>query len=185
MTSLPLFELLPMPLVYVINDQDEIVSANNQMQRKHLNLQRCPFCFADDETSQLIFQYLLQRVRAGHPVKFIFRPTFLKCDYLMGIDMRLEGKDRVALSISVLTSVDRRSYALALDQTEEPKDLLRVCAWCREVAAVSDQWIKIEHAVPYLRLFEQPHLPLISHGMCADCRSTFMSNSHHSDRSAS
>lgn len=182
MIPLPQIELPPVPLVYMINDQDEIVSANNQMQHKHLNLQHCPFCFADDETVQLLFQYLLQRVRAGHSVQFIFRPTFLKCNYLMGIDMRLEEKDRVALSVGVLTSEARRAGALALDKTEKPKDILRICAWCRGVAFVSDQWIKIEHAVPYLRLFEQSHLPLISHGMCEECRTTFMSTRHPRDR---
>jgi hypothetical protein len=162
-------ELLPIPSVFLINQKYEIVAANNQMQGKHLDLRHCPFCFGDDETPHLIFQYLLQRVWAGHPVQFTFRPTFVQCNYLMAMTICLEEHGLVALNIRVLTSVGCQSH---WEQPAATRDLLRICAWCRVVVAVNEQWIEIEKAVPYLRLFEQPRLPLLSHGMCEACRAT-------------
>ncbi len=157
------------PSVFLINEKDEIVAANNRMQGKHLNLQDYPFCFADDETLRLIFQYLLKRVWAGHPVRFAFRPTFVPCNDLMEMNIRLGGSGLVALNIRRLTRVPCHSD---WEQPVATRDLLRICAWCRVVVAVNDQWMHIEKAVPQLRLFEQPHLPLISHGMCEACRVT-------------
>ncbi|MGO8837194.1 MAG: hypothetical protein ACLQAH_10305 [Limisphaerales bacterium] len=51
-------------------------------------------------------------------------------------------------------------------------DYISVCAWCKRAKA--SDWVEAEVAVQELRLFHQPRLPQISHGICPDCKKALL-----------
>jgi hypothetical protein len=60
-----------------------------------------------------------------------------------------------------------------------PRDdanLVRMCAWCKKID-VEGEWFEIENAIAYLRLFDFPTLPAITHGICKGCLGVAMRKS--------
>ncbi len=51
--------------------------------------------------------------------------------------------------------------------------LLRMCAWCKRIAADGD-WLEVEEAGGRLRLFDRPAVPTITHGICDPCFNSVM-----------
>jgi hypothetical protein len=46
-------------------------------------------------------------------------------------------------------------------------ELVRMCSWCRRVAA--PDWVEVEEAVRRLRLFESQEIPKVTHTICESC----------------
>lgn len=66
--------------------------------------------------------------------------------------------DRMPRSPEVLIAADARRTA----------DLLRMCSWCKRVAAPNG-WLEVEDASRSMRLLEMPALPDITHVLCPAC----------------
>ena len=47
-------------------------------------------------------------------------------------------------------------------------ETLEMCGWCDRFY-VGNEWVEIEVAAKRLQLFARTELPLITHGICADC----------------
>lgn len=56
---------------------------------------------------------------------------------------------------------------------EHGGDPLLMCSWCKQLA-VGDAWVEAEEAVTRLGLFDDRHVPGLSHGICPRCRKGLM-----------
>jgi hypothetical protein len=47
------------------------------------------------------------------------------------------------------------------------REFVRMCSWCRRVAA--PDWVEVEEAIRRLKLFELEEIPRVTHAICEDC----------------
>jgi hypothetical protein len=127
---------------------------------------------ADAETRQIV-RILVQRVsEGGRPLRLTFQCdapgerrtlelTIVPIDG--GVEFRTRPQNREARGSQRL--LDRRS--------ERSSEFLVMCSWCNR-ARIGDGWFDLEVAVDRLGLFEERALPMLTHGICADCAEQFL-----------
>jgi hypothetical protein len=126
--------------------------------------------FVDDSTTRALYAHLLDRIRTdGRPVCVWLRcdaPTVRRC-----LELTMSRLDRGHVEFySRLVREEARPAVDLLDcQVARSSECLTICAWCKRVPTPGG-WREIEDAVAALRLFEQAALPVLSHGMCPECR---------------
>ena len=127
------------------------------------------FRFVCDEETRHLYHLIIERVRReqctlvvpfrcdGPSVRRFMELTVSpcpdRCVQFEGRIVREEGRE----TVSLLDSSVRRNMEFVL-----------VCGWCKRVQA-SGEWLEVDEAVRKLSLFGASDLPLISHGICADC----------------
>ena len=47
--------------------------------------------------------------------------------------------------------------------------IIRICSFCKKIAAAADEWIDTERAIERMALFSDNALPRLSHGVCPAC----------------
>lgn len=119
--------------------------------------------FVSDRTTRGLYSDLLERVRAGRPVSFPFRCDSPGVRRFLRMEMRPGGGGRVEFLVRA-ENVEPRP----LQPLPSAGGLLRVCGWCRRVAAPGG-WLELEDAARDLGLFERETLPRATHGICEPC----------------
>lgn len=86
------------------------------------------------------------------------------------LTMRMESPDGRCVEFSTTVDRERPRAAIALLDTQAARDdrLVVMCAWCHAVE-VRSTWAPLEVAVVELGLFGEESMPMISHGVCAEC----------------
>jgi hypothetical protein len=114
-----------------------------------------------------IYKAIFARVRQQRTVEFPFRCD--APDLLRFMRMRITPEEEGA--IRFLTWIEREEVrsrvAFFEPATPRTAEMLLVCAWCKRVKA--GDWHDVEAAIQRLRLFDEPLLPQISHGICERC----------------
>ncbi len=172
----------PTDLVYRIDDHDALVYVSDAWDRFAVGNDGAAFIGADvlsrpiwnfitDETTRALYRDMFKRIREGRSVQFTFRCDSPHCRRFMTMAVSSAGGG----AIEFRTRVDReeaRDPVAALDIRATRSDqLMRVCGWCCRVDA-DGAWLEVEEAVARLRLFEEPRLPRMSHGICEACYAT-------------
>lgn len=119
--------------------------------------------FVSDPTTRGLYSDLLARVRAGRPVTFPFRCDSPGHRRFLRMDMRPAAGGRVEFLVRA-EAIEPRP----LQPLPAPGGMLRVCGWCRRVAAPGG-WLELEDAARELGLFERARLPRATHGICGPC----------------
>lgn len=167
-------------IVYRINALDTIVFVNEEWDRFAAGngspgmvsdriLNRSLWEFISDPTTRLLYREILERARAGRSVNFPFRCD--SPDRRRFLEMTVGLTDDAAVQFRVRTvAVEQRASQPLIAGGGRVEPHLRMCGWCKKIPlADRGGWVEIEDAVAALKLFEQPELPLISHGICEDC----------------
>lgn len=130
-------------------------------------------CVADPSTA-ILYRRAFERAReSGRPVVLPFRCDSPALRRFMEIEISATGDGGFRVCTRVVRIESREPVAL-LDATRARSDeLLRMCGWCKRVDA-SGRWLEVEAAVETLRLFEEPTLPRISHGICQECETRLL-----------
>lgn len=173
-----------MDLLYRVNDRDEIVFVNETWTDFAKSnggdslvpsrvLGRSLWEYITDATTRQVYFDVLKRVRAGRTVQFR-----LRCDspsYIRLLEMRVaQAAAGLTEFRSRLIWEEPREYQALLEPDRAFSDqFMHVCAWCRKVN-VGGVWAEVEEAVISLRLFEQPLLPQLTHGICPACHAEMM-----------
>lgn len=168
--------------IYVIDEADRIVSVSDNWLLFAQENEATASCYPDaimnkpiwdcisDMETQHLYEVILEKVRTtGKSVVLPFRcdapdrrrylellikPVHQKCIEFTSYIIREESRDTVEL--------------LEAD-TPRSDGIIKMCSMCKKVELSGGNWVEVEIAVAALKLFEQPKLPQISHGLCAEC----------------
>lgn len=167
-------------IVYRINDQDQIIYVNevwDRFARANLGeavcseqvLNRPLWDFISDTPTRELYREALARIRSGRALRFSFRCDGPMCRRFLEMQITAAGEGIVEFR-TVTLKVEPREEAptLLAALRERSHEVLRVCGWCKKVDA-GGEWVEIEEAVDRLGLFERPHLPSLTHGICEGC----------------
>lgn len=121
----------------------------------------------------LIFETLLRRVRhENRTLTFPFRCDSPGKRRYMQMVMRPLADHAVEFVSTLLREEPRDEVALLNPATQRDDRFIVMCAWCKKVK--TPEWVEVEEAIIRLRLFAQPFLPHITHGVCPSCMHTVL-----------
>ena len=130
--------------------------------------------FISDIETREIYRLLLTRVRfARVPIDFEFRcdaPTakrFMRMVITPDQQRLVLTTELVRLEPTVENPLLRRTNRLS-------HDLVKVCSWCKKLWIGDDQWEEAEIALDILGPFGRDAMPIVSHGMCEPCKTSFL-----------
>lgn len=109
--------------------------------------------------------------RSGAPAVIPFRCDSPDRRRYMSLRIAPWGRDGLELEGRSLREEPRSPVALLDAEASRGSDLLVLCSWCKRVrmGEAGDRWVDVEEAVCELRLFDEPRLPRLSHGICPSC----------------
>ncbi len=166
-------------VVYLINERDEIAFVNREWDRSAAanageNLvakrivSRSLWDFISDDTTQQIYRDVLARVRSGRRMRFPIRCDSPGLRRFMEMDARPAEAGGVWFQVRTLALEKRPPAALLETARDHSPVLIVTCSWCKRFKTAAG-WLEVEEAISTMRLLESAVLPMISHGMCADC----------------
>ena len=150
----------------VDNDGDAIVSSRV--------IGRSLWRFITDVTTRKLYQQVLVRARAGHPIRFTYRcdsPTHRR---FMEMVVTQHDDGLVEFATRALLDEVRPAVTLLDAHAARSHDLVRVCGWCNKVS-VNDVWKEVEHAIAQLGMLDRSPVPKLNHGICEVCYETVLS----------
>jgi len=128
------------------------------------------FRFIDGIETQHLYRMILDRVRrVQQSIVIPFRCDSPSVRRFMELDVSPCVNRAVQFSGRIVQEQQRRSVLLLDSSVGRTDEFVVVCSWCKRIAA-SGLWLDVEHAVRKLRLFDESRLPLLTHGICIDCR---------------
>ncbi len=166
-------------VIYIVNDQDEIIFANDAWDRfAQANageglttwniLHRPLWDFVTDGSTRELYLQILERVRGGGSIRFKLRCDSPGCRRWLEMEISRRSDATVEFRTRTLSEEEREAVRLFSGDVARSDELLRVCGWCKRVF-VGDSWEEVEVAVERLQLFERELLPSLTHGICEAC----------------
>ncbi|GAX62387.1 hypothetical protein SCALIN_C31_0022 [Candidatus Scalindua japonica] len=101
-------------------------------------------------------------------MEFPFRCDSPKLRRYMFMKILYVDEDAIEFETRILREVPRPEIELLDIDAKRGTEFIVMCAWCKCVKT-NGVWLEVEQAVNKMRLFDQPVLPRISHGMCKKC----------------
>ena len=124
--------------------------------------------YVSEPISQQLYRMLAGKVRkTGRALDVPFRCDAPECRRFMKMIIQPLAGGGLEFRSVLLREEARPRMELFNVNFPRNNDYLTVCAWCKKVRA--SRWLEVEEAVRELRLFDQPRLPRITHGVCPDC----------------
>jgi hypothetical protein len=118
-----------------------------------------------------IYETLIQKVRNGHSaIKIPYRCDSPNRRRFMEMNIAPLEKQGVAFVNVILREELRPVVQLLNPQFPRNEQMLRMCGWCKKVN-FKDNWLETDEAVTTMKIFDDPELPKITHGICPPCKS--------------
>ncbi|MCX7770323.1 MAG: hypothetical protein N2202_04480 [Proteobacteria bacterium] len=70
--------------------------------------------------------------------------------------------------------VKRKPVSILKKIVKREGNFLKMCSYCKTIKVDETTWMETAKAVKYLKIFNKPVLPHISHGICPDCYNNIM-----------
>ena len=126
--------------------------------------------FIVDEDNLHIYEILIARVQREQIVlMFPFRCDAPDRRRYMQMEIFPVSEKITGFKSCTLREEPRPKVALLDPTTERTDEFLTICSWCKKIKVDDNQWLEVEEAVSKLGLFEERHLPQLSHGICPVC----------------
>ena len=127
-----------------------------------------------DATTRHIYRQLFEQVRARRQqVRIPFRCDAPALVREMELEIGPEPDGGLTIRSRIVAERARPAIPLLDPTLSRSGDMLRMCGWCKRVA-LDDAWHELEDAVTMQRLFHQPNMPEISHGICDRCETAML-----------
>lgn len=123
--------------------------------------------FVDGIETQLLWQGLLARARAGEHIAVPYRCDAPGARRFLVMELQAAGDGSVRFTSELVLEEERAEQPWLGASPLRSGDLVVSCSWCRSFS-VSGDWVEIEEAVARLRLLESTP-PQISHALCPGC----------------
>jgi hypothetical protein len=168
--------------VYVIDEQDRIVSLSDNWLSFAMENQAGESCHPDRVINESIWTFIdgreathLYQIFLAH-VRLSQKPVILpfRCDapdrrrYL---ELKISALPRkhVEFASRITREEPREDVGLLHCDVPRSDEIITMCSMCKKVKTFEHGWLDVEAAIVSLRLFERTVLPKISHGICPDC----------------
>lgn len=165
---------------YGIDEQDRIVTVGDEWDRFAQEneahgligssvLNRSLWSFISDETTRHLFKTIVKRCRHGRTIRLAYR-----CDspaVRRYMEMTVEPGEKpnwVLFRCRTMREEPRSLPRAPAAGISSRAAMIRMCGWCNRVE-VSGNWMEVEQAALELNLFDEPTLPMITHGICREC----------------
>ena len=122
----------------------------------------------DPTTAQLYFQVLTQVRRRQRAQAFDIRCDSPTVRRFLRITFAPAPDGGVSVKSALLREEVREAVRLLDRAAARGGELLKSCSWCERVS-ILEGWYEIEDAAARLHLFDAALLPVLTHGICADC----------------
>lgn len=130
---------------------------------------RSIFDYISDPTTALLYRRVFDRVfETRESVTLPLRCDSPTARRWLEIDIRPRRLFGLTLHSRVVREEARPEVRLLAAGMTRSDDLVRMCSWCKRVAA-DDRWCEAEEAIALMRVFEKEEMPDITHGMCPHC----------------
>lgn len=166
---------------YLINSRDQICFVDEAWHRFALAIDgaevvgdavisRPLWDFITDDSTRLLYQTLIERVRQGATARFTLRCDSPEFSRLLEMTMsQTDIPGYVEFTTQIVQQLDRTPVALLERGAPRSEELLKTCSWCNRIEVGPGEWSEPEDAINRLRLMESPILPRLTHGMCMPC----------------
>lgn len=167
-------------ITYVIDAQDRLVSVSAEwlefaIRNGGENLEpsqvlgRVLWDFICDDPTREIYETVLDHVRAGVETDLILRCDAPECRRLIEMIVSRRANGDVEFKTVLLASKLRSPQRLLAKSTPRTAQHVMLCTWCDQVNVDVDKWFEVEAAMDYLRLTDEPELPMIEPVICPSC----------------
>jgi hypothetical protein len=138
-------------------------------------LQRPLWDFISDIETRHLYEILLEQVQMQQaPLSIPFRCDSPTCRRFMKMTITPARAGGFEFCTRIVHQ-ERREPVRLLEVAAQRSDVfLRICSWCKRVALSPDGWVEVEEAVRALNLFGDQRLPQLTHGMCPDCKRSYL-----------
>ncbi len=126
--------------------------------------------FIAGEETRHLYGILIDKTRAEK--KAIQVP--IRCDSperrrQIMIALKSIGDGHIEFLCRTVRVVSRAPVELLRQGVERSDRIIRICSFCKKIAAAADEWIDTERAIERMALFSDNALPRLSHGVCPAC----------------
>jgi hypothetical protein len=130
-----------------------------------------------DPTIRSLYDTMIRRARAGHPVRFDYRCDAPDRRRTFTMEIRPGPGGEVEFCSTLLREEPRPPVVLLQPgQPRDPERFVRVCSWCQKIALPDGRWVEVEHAIAEQRLLETERQPRQTHGLCEACHRQIAEN---------
>ena len=117
-----------------------------------------------------IYQTLIKKVREGHDsIKVPYRCDSPDKRRFMEMEISSSGEQDVAFINAILREESRPVVHLLDPAYPRNQQMISMCGWCKKVRT-NGSWLETEDAIIELKIFDEPEIPQITHGICPTCK---------------
>jgi hypothetical protein len=125
--------------------------------------------YCQGEEVRHLYDVIYARVRRRRePTAVPFRCDSPGLRRFMELSVRPLQGEALELVATTLREEPRESVPLLDPAAPRSGEIVLMCSWCKRVRS-GVTWLEAEDAVRALKLFDEPGMPLLSHGICSDC----------------
>lgn len=167
------------PIVYLLDDQDQFVHVNDAWNRfaqenggtallRPEILGKSIWNYICDATTITLYRKLFQKARAHGSVCLTLRCDAPHLRRTIALTLR-KCQKTLEMRSHTLSESPRPAIAALGPAPQHSNHLVRMCGWCNQIQLESGAWVEIEDAIKQLRIFHEPLLPQMTHGICQSC----------------
>jgi hypothetical protein len=175
-------------LIYVLDEVDRIVSLNENWlafaKGNNASLSCHPdriintsiWLYVDGIETKYLYDIIMKYVReSGASVSFPFRCDAPDRRRYLEMTISYMNYGRLEFATRLMREELRDPVDLITPDFPRSEEILIICSLCKRVELPGQRWEEVEAAITELELFDNPQLPMISHGLCPECLSHAMS----------
>jgi len=129
--------------------------------------------FITGTTERTLYHHMLRRVRQfGRPITLPYRCDGPTARRFMQLTITRATNDQLEFRSKYLLTEPRARQPLLSRYATRSSRMLEACSFCNRIQ-LNDHWDEAEQIANKLKLFNEPVLPQLTHGVCPDCLPEF------------
>ncbi len=127
-----------------------------------------------NETAQL-YKILFEKIRGTDRTCDIpFRCDAPTLRRFMRLIVSSDEQHNIHFTSVLIREEPRDHQGLLVPAEDADEVMVKMCSWCKRVALPEGRWLEVEEAMISLRIFETSTHPVVTHGLCQDCRDSML-----------
>jgi len=167
-------------IVWVNDEYDKFSSENDATElTAESTVGRELWDFITDNETLHLYKIMVNKVREiQQDISFTLRCDGPYCKRELEMKIRPVRGKQIEFYSELKSQEDREPQNLLSMGAQRSDDILVLCGWCNRVKLSEGEWVEVEEATEKLQLFNELHLPKLSHGMCESCQDTYFSKAN-------
>lgn len=125
----------------------------------------------DGSPTRSLLRVIFDRIRkTARPIELPFRCDAPGARRFMAFTGEPTPDGGLLIRTRLLAEAEREPLRFLRGPRDRSREPIRQCSWCNRIAAGPGRWLEAETAAEHLGLFLDATVPVISHGICAGCK---------------